>query len=163
MRTRLLLLFMALGAGGLLLGGLGAAPGSRAAARPAGAITWGPARDMANYATANEPAAALHPSDPLRALSVGNGDTQITAVSINTTSDGGATWARFRDSLAATGADGAVTWLPADAYGGLGGLAAFLGITSEHILQLDKTTDGGATWTRLTTSNIHTPGFTDDR
>ena len=127
-----------------------------------GTVVWGPPTNMSLHPGANEPAAAMHPVNPLLALSAGN-DSDGNGVQVNNTSDGGLSWHQWTLASTSGSADGAVTWLPATVNNGLSALAAYLipfGQGSQ--LALAKSTDGGVAWAPIG-SNIHESPFGDDR
>jgi hypothetical protein len=109
---------------------------------------------MSNTPGSLEPAAAMHPTNPLLALSGGNSSPSAT---INNTTDGGMTWQHRPDPHPGSGGDPGVLWLTADPNSAL-----FMNLDCcTHFLNLSKSTDAGVTWSPF--SNVTTPGFSYDR
>src|SRR5687768_1263869 len=126
-------------------------------------ITWGPPRNMSLFPGANEPAAAMHPLNPLLVLSGGNKSYPFSGIMVNRSTDGGNTWAQAFPQPVGL-ADGVMAWLPVTINNGQSALNTDLANSPDGLqLDLHKSTDGGVTWSYVTNSNIHEPTFSDDR
>src|SRR5689334_11257059 len=76
--------------------------------QPSASVVWGPPHSMTTSAGTVESPAAMHPTNPMLALS---GANQSPALVLNTT-DGGATWQQQSDPHPGSGGDTGVVWLP---------------------------------------------------
>ncbi len=131
-------------------------------------VTWGPATDMSHRTTsnfgANEPAAAMHPTNDLLALSGGNSyEPSPTHSQINNTGNGGSTWSNTAAPNCASDGDGVQTWLSANVNGGMSALnASICANATGPQFTLSNSTDSGATWAALP-SNVGFPNMFQDR
>ncbi len=131
-------------------------------------VTWGPATDMSHRTTsnfgANEPAAAMHPTNDLLALSGGNSyEPSPTHSQINNTGNGGSTWSNTAAPNCASDGDGVQTWLSANVNGGMSALnASICANATGPQFTLSHSTDSGATWSALP-SNVGFPNMFQDR
>src|SRR5262249_26336973 len=113
-------------------------PGWRNPFTPLLLITWG--AEHATGGSAGEPAAGMHPTDPNKAMVSGN-------FTLESTTDGGNTWAAR--SLGNSCGDGDVVngWLGSGYAGGNGALEMCLNPQSTVDFTCSRSTDGGITWT----------------
>jgi hypothetical protein len=118
-------------------------------------VDWGPPANMSQSNGPNEPAAAMHPTNPNIAISSGNSGG---GTFINNTTNAGATWQRRTPPNCSSSGDGVTTWFGANVNGGNSALFAALcgGIT------LSKSTDQGVNWTTVA-GNASVAGLFNDR
>ncbi len=135
---------------------------------PLSTITWGPAVNMSNYAGyqdgSNEPAAAMHPTNPLLALSGGNYADNPHTTRIESTSNAGTSWSRVQAPGCTSKGDGVPTWLadiPSFVPAAL--FASLCSTPAGGTVTLDKSTDGGSVWVELLGNNLNVPNFNNDR
>ncbi len=134
---------------------------------PFSVINWGPAMNISHQSVnpggSNEPAAAMHPNNPLLAIVGGNTSYPLPRhTNIENTNNGGATqWSSRQAHNCSSAGDGVPVWLSD------GNTALFTSLCisppDNSVLTLSKSTDAGATWSNITQSNIHWPGFFNDR
>lgn len=120
-------------------------------------IVWGVEHNTSTVG-AGEPAAGMHPTNPNYALVSGN-------VTIDNTTDGGATWAERAPPNAAGYGDVVNAWLGPSFNSGLGAIEAAINPTADGSdYTLARSTDGGVTWANDATAatTIRTIYF-DDR
>lgn len=121
---------------------------------PTTIINWGPDQCTSCSTGANEPAASMHPFDPLYALVSGN-------FSMDRTTSGGASWTTQSPVWPSGNGDVTNAWLTTSANQDWA-LGSSLNGCSPCSLTEGRTTDRGATWTTVS-SNISNPGFSNDR
>jgi len=131
-------------------------------------VTWGPATNMSHRTTqtfgANEPAAAMHPTNDQLALSGGNSyEPSPVHSQINNTTNGGTAWSNTSAPNCASDGDGVQTWLNANVNGGMSALnASICAVATGPQFTLSHSTDGGVTWSALP-SNVGFPNMFQDR
>ncbi len=127
-------------------------------------VSWGNPVNISNYPVgthgSTEPSAAMHPTDPLLALSGGNwqnGFSSPTAiVRIENSNTGGNTWTgRFWPNNCPQSADGVAVWANQAINGGHTALYSGLCMDASIIhVQLSKSTDAGSNWGAITNTNV---------
>ncbi len=105
--------------------------------RPLLTITWGPERSTGS---GGEPAAGMHPTDPLKALVSGN-------FNLDHTTDGGNTWTSISPPNACGDGDVVNAWLGPSFSSGNAALEMCLNPQSTVDFTCARSTDGGVTWT----------------
>jgi hypothetical protein len=118
-------------------------------------VDWGPPMNMSQGSGPNEPAAAMHPTNPSIAISSGNSGS---GTYINNTTNGGTSWQRRTPPNCSSSGDGVTSWFSSAVNGGNSALFGALcgGIT------LAKTTDAGVNWATVA-GNASVAGFFNDR
>ncbi len=140
-------------------GSLGAGATAAKQALPASNISWGQPVNTSNTTGAdgaNEPSAAMHPTNPLLALSGGN--TTMAATQAERSGNGGNSWSNSGLFLCPNPADenqdGVMTWLAGNVNNGHSALFSYICKTPRLALHISKSTNDGANWTALTNSQI---------
>src|SRR4051795_371420 len=132
-------------------------------------ITWGAIQNVSGNPGggfgANEPAASMHPTNPLLALAGGNtyAPSPVHA-NIENTLDLGTTWTRRASPNCSTDGDGVPHWLPSNINGGNSAINVSLCASASGAdLSMSRSTDLGVTFTNCPTCGINTSGFFNDR
>src|SRR4051794_15316950 len=121
---------------------------------PNAAISWGAEQCTSCPNDTTEPAASMHPSDPLFALVSGN-------FTVDRTTNGGTSWSNQNPAWPSGNGDVTNAWLPTSTNQDWA-IGSSLNGCSPCSLAEGRTTNRGLSWTTVS-SNISTPGFSTDR
>src|SRR5438552_18669729 len=120
-------------------------------------IVWGAPANMSQSTGSNEPAAAIHPTNPLLALGGGNASS---GARIHNTATGGVTWTSRAFPNCSTYGDGVVAWLASTFNGGDSAIGVSLcNVGGAGQMRLSASTDQGASWANATANGLPTAGF----